>query len=111
MPETVRRILAGLVEYWASLPWSSSRARRTPCEPAIPDLPVLRFALPRPERRAAGTRSIALLVLAPRLTKPYREELRVLGAIAQHKAPEFGVCKAGWSSTRPGCWRRRSWLG
>src|SRR5207253_4394883 len=88
LPPSVRQLLAGLVEY-------------------LGELTLLEFKSPSDTLRAGDFQTflayallyraqnhpllepgqLHLLVLAPKLTKPYREELRTLGVAAQRQEP------------------------
>jgi hypothetical protein len=96
LPASARQILAGLVEYFGTLT-------------------LLEFESPSDTLRAGDFQTflayallyrvqnqplldpgqLHLLVLAPRLTRPYRDELRVLGVTAQPQAPGIWQLQGG----------------
>jgi hypothetical protein len=96
LPPSARQILAGLVEY-------------------LGDLTLLEFKSPSDTLRAGDFQTflayallyraqnqpllepsrLHLLVLAPKLTKPYQEELRVLGVTAQRQEPGIWRLQGG----------------
>jgi hypothetical protein len=96
LPQSARQILAGLVEY-------------------LGDLTLLEFKSPSDTLRAGDFQTflayallyraqnqpllesgkLHLLVLAPRLTRPYRQELQALGVTAQAEAPGIWRLQGG----------------
>jgi hypothetical protein len=88
LPEVTRRVLAGLAEYLGELTLlefkSPSDALRAGDFQTFLAYALLYRAQNQPLLEPGR---LHLLVLAPRLTRPYREELRVLGVTAEAEAP------------------------
>jgi hypothetical protein len=96
LPATVRRILAGLVEYLGEFTLVEFKSPSDTLR-AGDFQTFLSYALLYRAQNDALLASdrLHLLVLAPRLTKPYREELRVLGVIAQQQGPGVWCLQGG----------------
>jgi hypothetical protein len=108
-PEHYSVFLRSAKEKHGLTPGVGPNGEEAPCLPEEPALPKLRR-----ERLPSGEEVYRLVssVHEPSVQKPSGDkQSEQAGLPTAEKTPEFGVCKVGWSSTRPGCWRRRSWPG
>jgi len=96
LPETVRRILAGLVEYLGEFTLVEFKSPSDTLRAGDFQTFLSYALLYRVQNDALlALDRLHLLVLAPRLTKPYREELRVLGAITQQQGAGVWCLQGG----------------
>src|SRR5215471_9289041 len=88
LPESARKILAGLVEYFGELTLLEFKSPSDTLRAGDFQTFLAYALLYRAQNQPLLEPSkLHLLVLAPRLTKPYREELRVLGVTLQQEQP------------------------
>jgi hypothetical protein len=101
LPEDVRRLLAGLAEHFSE--WTLLEFKSPTDTLRAGDLQTfLAYALLwRAQNQPLLARErLHMLVLAPRLTRPYREEMEVLGMTAHAEAPGIWSLQGGPVSHR-----------
>jgi hypothetical protein len=88
LPASARQVLAGLVEYFGDLTLIEFKSPSDTLEAGDFQTFLAYALLYRAQNQPLLLPGrLHLLVLAPRLTKPYRKELEVLGVTAEQQAP------------------------